>query len=256
MSRSNALLSGIALGLILATVPAAKPARADFAVYSNITNFSSAAFPTAGATLVAGDTITQLTADDITPIAGAAGESVDSFTFSVANFNSTDVSARALVRFYGGDGASGGPGTLLGGFNFNPITFTAGSVGLFTFAPGTALFTLPSGTFWAAIAFDNNSGATGATAAQLNNLGQGLFDPPTIGSSQDVFFQGDTVSNYTTSNPTGSFLFFGGSPVANFGWAFRTLAVAPEPASLALFGIGATLAGGLALRRRRVGRSA
>ena len=36
---------------------------------------------------------------------------------------------------------------------------------------------LPSSSIWAGIAFDNNGGATGATAAQLDSLAQGIFSP-------------------------------------------------------------------------------
>jgi hypothetical protein len=226
-------------------------AKADFtALYSDTTNFSSAGYHGGGATLVGGDTITAMVADDITAGAGLGGHSVDQMTFSVANFNSVAVSARAIVQIYAGDGANGGPGTLITALAFNPITFTAGVVQTFTFT-SPSIFTMPTGLFWAGISFDDNNGATLATVAQLNNLGQGLFDPPTVGSSQDAFFQSTDGSTTAANNPGGSFFFFGGSPVANFGWSFSTSQAVPEPSTLALSAVGGLVLIGVRLTRRR-----
>ena len=164
--------------------------------------------------------VTTMVADDITPATGFAGQSVTGFTFSVANFNAAAVSAAPTVYFYNSSGSGGGPGTLLDGINFNAISFTPNSVGTFTYNPGTALFSLPAagGFFWAGMSFSD--GATGtATAAQLNNLGQGIFNPPTVGSSQDAFFQ-STAPAAVVNNPAGGVFNFSGNPVANFGWKF------------------------------------
>lgn len=172
------------------------------------------------ATRPAAAQVTTMVADDITPAAGFAGQSVTGFTFSVANFNAAAVSAAPTVYFYSSSGSGGGPGTLLGGINFNTILFASSSVNTFTYNPGTALFSLPAagGFFWAGMSFSD--GATGtATPAQLNNLGQGIFNPPTVGSSQDAFFQ-STAPAAVVNNPAGSFFNFGGTPAANFGWQF------------------------------------
>jgi hypothetical protein len=210
--------------------------------YANVTNFSGFAFSNAGAANQSGNTITTLVADDITPTGIGAGFDVASFTFSVSNLNSVNVSARPRVRFYSDN--AGLPGNALAGFSFNPITFTAGQVGLFTatLAPGS--WVLPSGKFWAGITFDDNTGGTGITAAQLNNLGQGLFNPPTDGSSADLFFQTTAAGSFLSNNPPGGLFNFGGNPVANFGWR---VVPTPEPASMAALGLGVVAV----IRRRK-----
>lgn len=163
---------------------------------------------------------TTLVADDITPAAGFAGQSVTGFSFTIGNLNSAAVAVAPTVYFYDSSGMGGGPGALIGGVTFNPITQAAGAVNLFTYNPGTALFALPSagGYFWAGMSF---SSAT-ATTAQLNQIGQGLFGAATVGSSQDAAFQSTLPISPTkaASNPAGSIFNFGGSPLANFGFRF------------------------------------
>jgi hypothetical protein len=246
-----------ALVLTVSFAMRAPSARADVVIYSNLTNFSAQGYAGGGAATSGGDTITKTVADDITTAPGTAGNAVDGFTFTVANFNATAVTARAIVEFWASDGAGGGPGTLLTGFIFNPITFAGGSVVQgFSFVPETPLFTVPAnGTFWAGITFDNNGGATGATAAQLNNLGQGIFAPPTVGSSQDAFFQSNAGGTIPGSNPAGGFFFFGGNPVADFGWQFLSPspAAVPEPSPLILSSFAGLAVLGIGFLRNRLG---
>src|SRR5205823_2885938 len=99
------------------------------------------------------------------------------------NLNGAAVTARPRVQFFAADGGGNAPGTLLLSLAFPPTTFGPGSVSLLTSVPLTpGQFVLPS-VFWAGVVFDDNSGSTGATLAELNNFGQGTFNPPTAGSS-------------------------------------------------------------------------
>jgi len=170
---------------------------------------------------------------------------------SIVNLNTVAVSARPRMRFWLPDGPNGGPGTYFNnngldvtvppdgvpdnfGFTFNPISFPANTVsGFFTTfdpdseSPNYFPFKVPTGgTFWIGITFDNNDGATGATAAQLDNLGVGLFGAPISGTSEDVFFlTTNPGSFFGASNPLGGGINFGNDtdptmPLANAGYAF------------------------------------
>jgi hypothetical protein len=234
---------------ILAVLALAGTAHAQGTLYDNTTNFLGQAFANGNATNVAGNTITNLVADRIT-FTGGTGQSILSFTFSVANLNAAAVSARPRVRFWQTDGAGGAPGTLITGFSFNAISFNPG-VALFSANIAAGSLVVPgSGDMWAGITYDDNTGVTGATAAQLNNLGQGIFDPPTIGSSNDSHWISAAAGSNFVSNPAGTITSspFAANPVANYGWKF---VAAPEPGSLALLGLGGLGALGVLRRRRR-----
>jgi hypothetical protein len=231
-------------------VAAAASASGQVIVYSNTATQGAQAFQNGGAVNQSGNTITRYVADDITPIAGAAGQSVTQFTLSVANLNTTPVTARPRIRFFLPDGPGQAPGTGLATLNFAPATFAGSSISLIvsgTLSPGQ--FVIPSSPFfWAGVVFDDNGGTTGATQAQLNLLGQGAFNPPTVGSSVDIFFL-STAAGVPGDNPGGNLQNFGGNPVANFGWQFQVAAV-PEPGTLMLL-VGPSAIALLAHVRRR-----
>ncbi|MFN9245507.1 MAG: PEP-CTERM sorting domain-containing protein, partial [Planctomycetota bacterium] len=202
-----------------------------------------------GATNQSGNTITRMLLDDITFAFPPTYGNLTGFTFSVANLNSTAVSARARVRFYN-DNGSNAPGTYLTGYSFTLNPLAAGSVTLLTYnVPPSPPAPFPATQkIWAGITFDNNGGATGATAAQLDNLGVGLFDPPTIGSSDDQFFLTTAAGSFLNiNNPAGSIITGTGNPKYNAGWSFTTSV--PEPGSLSLLLVGGLFAS-CGVRRR------
>lgn len=237
--RSLIALTTIAIGCI--------SAQAQVTVYSNVTSFSGSALPNGGAAAGGGGFITRMVADDLNLAGSTVGTQVTGFSFSMANFNTSTVSARPIANFYASNGAGGGPGTLLATITFNAISMMAGSVQVFNFNPGSAIFTVPTSTIWAGLMFDNG-GVSTATQSQLNNFGQGIFNPPTIGSSADVYFQ-STSAGPSGSNPAGGFSNFGGSPRANFGWAINIAASVPETGSTILM-LLAGIGGLLTLKRR------
>lgn len=199
------------------------------ALYSNITTFSGQAYPNGGATLISGNTITTLVADSL-GLVGTLPFSIGQFSFSIVNYNTVDVSARPRVRFYANDGTNGGPGTYITGFSFNPITFFASSYQVYT---GTVPpFAINTQAFWAGITFDDNTGATGITVDQLNNLGMALYNPIDVGSSTDDFFQTNAAGAFLVSNPAGG-IYTLGATRADFGWEF--VSSIPLPVTLTDF---------------------
>ena len=200
--------------------------------YSNVTNFLGSGFANGGAALQGTNMITRLVADDITPTGVHAGMSITQLKFSIANFNSAAVPARPRIRFWFADGAGGGPGTYYNlpanvGFSFNPLTVNPG-VTIVTGTIGAGLFNMPAGPFWAGLTFDDLNGTTGITAAQLNGLGQGIFNPATIGSSGDLFFVTTAAGSFfAPANPAGALGNLGGNPVASFGWEFSVDVTVP-----------------------------
>ncbi|QJR16695.1 beta strand repeat-containing protein [Usitatibacter palustris] len=189
-------------------------AASNDAVYSNLATFRNQSYAAGGAAQQLLNTITRLAADDLT-LAGTPPYQVNGFRFTVTNQNAVDVSARMLVRFYAADGLAGGPGTLIAAFTYNPIVFTAGRVG--TIKTSTR-FVLDTSRLWAGISFDNANGSTGATAEQLNNLAQGIFSPPDLGTSGDLYFVTAAAGSFASDNPVGALSTFAGGPPADFGW--------------------------------------
>src|SRR5207237_252313 len=154
-------------------------------LYRNDTTFSGQGYAQGGAALNGSFFITSMAADDLTFAAGSSGAAVAGVPFSVANFNGYAGSARPIIFFYADNGLGGGPGTQLAFFTLRAMSFTNNAVGLFTDNPGSILFSVPSsGRIWAGVVFDNSG--TAASGTQLNNLGQGIYNPPTIGSSADI----------------------------------------------------------------------
>ena len=199
------------------------------AFYSNITTFTGNAVLNGGATSVGGNIITTLVADDLTFTRGVPVNVVQ-YRFTVVNANSVAVSFRPRVRFYNNN--AGVPGTLIGGNTFNAVSVPALTVQTFT-SPAVGPFAFATQTAWAGITFDNNTGATGATAAQLNNLGQGSYNPPDRGTSADSAFRTTAAGDFLVGNPAGA-SFNNATIVDNFGW--ELMSAPPTAASVTIGG--------------------
>lgn len=214
-------------------------------IYNNIPPTFAGVATSGGSVNQSGNTITKLLADDIVPV-GAGG--IVEFWFTVGNLNSVAVSARPRIRFYADN--AGTPGAAIAGFSFSPISFAANSGNVYFTSIanvfGAPLFTT-TGPIWAGITFDNNTGGTGATAAQLDNLGQLVMNPPTLGSSADKLFLTTAAGSNLVNNPAGTVQNspFGGNPRGNLGWKFN---VVPEPGTMLALAAGL---GALFARRRK-----
>jgi hypothetical protein len=188
------------------------------------------------------------------------GALIGSISFSVVNEGATSVDAGFVLAVYDTDGAGGAPGTRL---------YTAGG-GVRTYAPGERIITgnypipiaIPaSGDLWIGLYFDNFDRAlntnTSATIRELNELGLGIYNAPTIGSSADNFFVNSSGANTSgflaASNPSGTITSLGGTPVSNIGFRLGlAAATAPEPSSLLLGALGLFTAGIISRRRQSV----
>lgn len=201
------------------------------AFYSDVTTFLGQGVLNGGAALVGANTITALVADDLTFTRGVPVNVVQ-YRFTVANANTTAVSFRPRIRFYANN--AGAPGTLIGGNTFNAVSVPAGNVTIFTSPLNTATpFAMTTQTIWAGITFDNNSGATGATLAQLNNLGQGVYNPPDRGSSADSAFRTTAAGDFLANNPAGA-SFNTTGVIDNYGW--ELISAAPVAAQVSIGG--------------------
>lgn len=245
MYRCTILILAVALAL-------AGKTHAQTVVYSNITNYNDFGFWGSSTQTIGSNIVSAMVADDVFFATPGAWQLAD-LHFSVFNGNVENVTARPILRFWDNNGTDGGPGTYLGGLVFDPLTFTGGAATTLFNADLTGETPINiDGSFWAGIAFDNNFGATGATAVQLENLGQGLFGPPTIGTSADHFFVSNEFGDFAGNNPAGGYLDFFGLIPADFGWRFTGIQPVPEPSALLLIGATATAAW---FSRRRVVRN-
>ncbi len=178
-------------------------------VYDNTVNPSGYAFQTAVGTDLGDELVLDFGGNP-------ANNILDDLTFSIGSFDAPGLqSADVSVDI----------------FNFDPVSGTfvlAGNIPLpgmtFNLAPGYFdAVTLNNLSPLNIVLADTILVTITATAANVPNVGQLIYDPPVVGLSGDYFEMG------------GSWYWFGGNPVANFYYAIGAV---PEPSSLALLALG------------------
>ena len=189
------------------------------AVYSNLGTFRNQSFAAGGATQQVLNTITRMAADDLN-LVGTPPYSVNGFRFTVTNLNAVDVSARPLGAFLPSRRSGRRAGHAHRSENVQPDRVPRRRRGHHQDEQHSSFF--GARTIWAGIAFDNNGGTTGATAAQLDNLAQGIFSPAEVGTSTDQYFVTTAAGSFASDNPVGTLTNFGGTPPADFGWEILT----------------------------------
>ena len=158
-----------------------------------------------------------MVADSLGFAGGKAPYGIKQVFFTCTNLNSVDVTVRILLRFYEADrGDSAWPGTYIAGYTFEPVTIPA-YYNLYSVNTDPSVLKTNKSAIYAGLIYDNNLGATGATIDQMNQLGQGMFNPIDIGKSTDNIFVTDSAGLYNGSDPIGRV--YGFMPVQiNPGW--------------------------------------
>jgi hypothetical protein len=234
-------------------------------LYDNtaLSSYSNFGQPAGGATNIGGNTITRLLADDITfdPTAyaayGGGPIQINDVRIAVFNNNASTVQFRTRVRFWVNDPSPPGdrPGTFIDGFTFTlPVTLGPNngptSTAILLANPS---ITIPGGvqTIWVGVAFDDADGTAGyATATELNNVGLLVYNPPVVGSSQNLFFiSGSAGDFFGVDGPGGGTFSYLSPNVGNFGIALGFVPV-PEPSAVLPTAAAAVGLGWLMLRGR------
>lgn len=199
--------------------------------YSNITTFQGGF--SFGGTLAAqpqptGGTgvLTAMSCDDLSLNPGNPNGSytLNEVSFSIANSDTADLDVGPTLVFY-----DQGTGAFVDAVAFSLVRVPAQTVSLLTADLSTlspaitfALDANGEANIWMCQIYDDanatalDGNGAHVTVAQYDNLGAGLCDPPTVGSSPDNLYISDTpIASYATL-PPGIQGNFGGTPPANY----------------------------------------
>jgi hypothetical protein len=215
-----------ARAVIERSTPLSRSARfapdAVVSAYANLTTFVGYSLLNGGVASNAIDTSTLFVADDLVPDPSYGGAYLTSVRFTVANDNPDSVTLRVGIRLLNPDGPSGKPGSLIMGIDADGLKFPPLTLSVIAVKIPPGVFPMPGGLFWAGMSFDDHGGTWNVTPAQLSNFGQGYFDPPTVGSSQNrLFISSDPFTmDGTIQTRTGQ-------PAYDFGWEFNVDASTP-----------------------------
>lgn len=216
--------------IVLSTMSGKSMAATPNAIYSNLTFIDDVIMNT-GAEKQGNNIITKLLADSLV-LVGTPPFNVTQFSFTVFNLNAVAISARPRIRFYMADGVGGGPGTAIAGYSFNPISFDSRSPLVFNGSISDESLIITENKVWMGITFDNADGTTGATLAQMNNLGGLIINPAEIGSSNAGLFETKLAGSFFSNNPAGS-VFEDDEILLNLG--FELVAKSAVPVTLNSF---------------------
>ncbi len=194
----------LGFGALLTGAFAVANAQTPFRVYDSQPAPAASISAVGGAT-VSANPITKLIAEDVTPMAGYAGQSITSVGFVYNNALTYPATFRAAIRLWNANGVNSplsglpGVGTYLSlgspkGYVSGPISLAAQAMMATDFTIPSGDLPLPASRFWVGVQLDNDSnGLLYSDPAELNQLSLAV-GTPVVGSTGTGQFK--TITGY------------------------------------------------------------